>query len=248
MAAKKQYCCFDDMRNLLFKYNNGAMEEIEICRDLIKINRKNKRQKRIFVLTDKAIYNIKPEKSVIQRRIDLLDITSITLSSLSSEFTLNVPSEYDYRWDALDKSIQNDVQSSICEQMIALQHSFLVNEINTESTSQWTVTKKILKNLNSAPNKAFRTITAVDHLSNMGFKRNMAREALNRNNGDLSLTVQSLLQDVSIESEHRKPVRSPFQSNSFASVSVFGNKVINKPSPIVLLPSITTQLHEVFAL
>lgn len=63
-----------------------------------KFNRKDVRQDRVLLLTDKALYNIK--KTSIKRRIDLNEIKGITTSSCGTEFVLHVPSEYDYRYSS----------------------------------------------------------------------------------------------------------------------------------------------------
>jgi hypothetical protein len=61
-----------------------------------KINRNNKKQKRILLLTDRAIYNV--DGSSIKRRIDLEHLSGITISFNGAEFVLHVPTEYDYRY------------------------------------------------------------------------------------------------------------------------------------------------------
>ena len=89
------------IQQLLTQYG----ETIEYSAELTKINRKEKKQSRILLLTNKAIYNIKPNNyDKIQRRIALSDIASITISETSLEFTINIPMEYDYRF------IHNDIK------------------------------------------------------------------------------------------------------------------------------------------
>ena len=70
-------------------------EEKLICSmDIIKINDRKNAQKRVFVLTNKAIYNF--SKSDLRRKIQVGKITGIINSRLSNEFTVHVESEYDY--------------------------------------------------------------------------------------------------------------------------------------------------------
>eukprot|EP01083_Nonionella_stella_P012028 34156_1 len=167
---------------------DSTPETVKLTVNIVKINKKNKKQPRTFMLTDRAIYNINPKSCSLRRRIDLKDIASITMSSRSTEFTLNIPSQYDYRWDAGDKSVQRRIQTAICEQMNALNHTVIVNKINCETTSEWTVTKTILKKVNKS-DTTLRTVAAVDHLTDMGFKRDTASNAFRKNNGNISLSI-----------------------------------------------------------
>lgn len=65
---------------------------------VIKINRKEKEQTRVILLTDKAVYNLLPSSyGKCKRRIKLENIAAVTASSISDEFVLHVPDEYDYR-------------------------------------------------------------------------------------------------------------------------------------------------------
>lgn len=73
---------------------------------LDKYNPRNTRQMRLFLLTDKAIYNIKPAGVVfsdsIQRRILLESITAITID-LAKGFIIHVKDETDYRFESNEK-------------------------------------------------------------------------------------------------------------------------------------------------
>lgn len=79
-------------------------ETVLYSNQMIKINRKGKEQMRTLLITDKAVYCCKP-KSVtkVQRKIPLTEIASITLSTISGEFVLHIPREYDYRFKSNDK-------------------------------------------------------------------------------------------------------------------------------------------------
>jgi len=62
-----------------------------------KINRKYKVQKRIMLLTENGIYNLKPGKLTFNRRIAIKDIGGVSLSSRADNyFVIHVPKEYDY--------------------------------------------------------------------------------------------------------------------------------------------------------
>lgn len=61
-----------------------------------KINRKDKPQERILVVTDKAVYNLNRAKKC-KRRIDITKVDAITVSTMSDEWAIHVTDEYDYR-------------------------------------------------------------------------------------------------------------------------------------------------------
>jgi len=90
--------------------HNSPLPEVVVFSDFVtKINRKEKEQTRVLLLTDKAIYNLLPSAyGKCKRRISLESVTSVTASSISDEFVLHVPEEYDYRF----KSPKKD---QICE-------------------------------------------------------------------------------------------------------------------------------------
>eukprot|EP00483_Globobulimina_turgida_P005323 UN05333 len=147
---------------LISKHNNNKSETIKLYVNILKINKRNKKQQRIFVLTDKAIYNIKPKNKVIKRRINLLDIAFITLSTTSAEFALNIPSEYDYHYNAVHVQCLNEITTTIIQQMVHLQHEIFINKITDTSTATWTVTKNVLKKVNSPHDATLRTVMASD--------------------------------------------------------------------------------------
>ncbi|KCV71250.1 hypothetical protein H696_02200 [Fonticula alba] len=64
---------------------------------VVKINKRNKMQERILLLTEEAIYNIDPTNHKVKRRIALRELGGVRLSCLPDNFfCLHVPSEYDY--------------------------------------------------------------------------------------------------------------------------------------------------------
>jgi len=74
-------------------------ERVVLSQLLIKINKRNREQQRVLMLTDKAVYNLMPrDYSKCKRRIRLEAIAAITLSATNNEFVLHVPEEYDYRY------------------------------------------------------------------------------------------------------------------------------------------------------
>eukprot|EP00161_Ancyromonas_sigmoides_P008222 TRINITY_DN205_c1_g8_i1.p1 TRINITY_DN205_c1_g8~~TRINITY_DN205_c1_g8_i1.p1 ORF type:complete len:263 (-),score=111.22 TRINITY_DN205_c1_g8_i1:212-964(-) len=64
---------------------------------VIKVNRRNKMQKRVLMISDSAIYNLDPANFQCKRRIPFSILGSISMSKLSDNFfALHIPSEYDY--------------------------------------------------------------------------------------------------------------------------------------------------------
>lgn len=94
---------------------NSPLPETVVFSDfVIKINRKEKEQTRVILLTNKAVYNLLPSAyGKCKRRIPIESIASVTASSISDEFVLHVPEEYDYRF----KSSKKD---KVCELIVKL--------------------------------------------------------------------------------------------------------------------------------
>ena len=64
---------------------------------LLQYNRRNSGQARLLILTSNAIYNFLPVKFQLRRRIDIRDLTSITLSRLCTDLiVLHHRYEHDY--------------------------------------------------------------------------------------------------------------------------------------------------------
>ena len=80
-------------------------EYVEYSDFVVKINPRDKPQERVLLITNKAAYNVLPSDfSRCKRRIPLEAISAITVSKVSDEFVLHVPTEYDYRIMSLRKS------------------------------------------------------------------------------------------------------------------------------------------------
>eukprot|EP01084_Bolivina_argentea_P228961 386570_1 len=129
---------------MLHKYGNNhpMVEQIILSTKLKKINRKGKSQKRILLITDKAIYNIKPNKlNTCQRRITLETVASIT-SSKTHEFTIHIPSEYDYRYKSINATQKEHIITQLTllfGQMTGL--NLNVHNIENTTTKGYTVTR-----------------------------------------------------------------------------------------------------------
>lgn len=61
----------------------GQKENIIHSEKIIKINRKGKKQDRHLMITNKAIYNLKPKKyAKSKRRVSIRDVGMLTLSAI----------------------------------------------------------------------------------------------------------------------------------------------------------------------
>ena len=75
----------------------NAHNEKVIFSDIVhKINRKGSKQKRILMITTRAVYNL--ENNKCKRRIEVQDIGKVVCSTTSNQFILHVPKEYDYHY------------------------------------------------------------------------------------------------------------------------------------------------------
>lgn len=91
------------VRKMLSKFGSPD-EKVLFSAKVTKINKRNKEQIRAFLITDRAVYNLKTSDfSSCKRRIRLEKIESVTVSNSSNEFVLHVPDEYDYRFESAFK-------------------------------------------------------------------------------------------------------------------------------------------------
>jgi len=72
------------------------VEQLLFSDKVKKINMFNWTQERILVITTEKIYNIKKTKA--KRKIRIADLGGISKTLKGVEFTLHVPSAYDYRF------------------------------------------------------------------------------------------------------------------------------------------------------
>jgi len=99
----------------MLKKNGQGNESVVFSDFVIKINKREKEQTRVILITNKATYNLKPNAySNCQRRIAHTNLVAITASKISDEFVIHIPDEYDYRF----KSAKKD---KICE-VLAMVH------------------------------------------------------------------------------------------------------------------------------
>lgn len=83
----------------------SSTEKVLFSGELLKVNKKNNKQKRKIIITDEAIYNIRDDNiftmigfgKVVKRRIAITNIKAIIYARLGNEFVIHVPDEFDYR-------------------------------------------------------------------------------------------------------------------------------------------------------
>merc|ERR1719412_2104554 len=120
--------------------NFPEQEKVVLSVKLVKINKRGKEQNRILLLTDKALYNLKPKEiRKCQRRIDLEKVASVTTSTTSQEFAIHIPEEYDYRFKSDKKDRITVVLAELCQRKEWKQ--FVVNKIEQDSMLAVTMTK-----------------------------------------------------------------------------------------------------------
>jgi serum/glucocorticoid-regulated kinase 2 len=104
------------VRNMLLKYgkNKPNPEKVVFSDFVIKINRRDKEQTRVMLVTDKAMYNLMPNNYAnMKRRIAIDKVGSITCSEVSDEFVIHVPEEYDYRFKSAKKDKVADIMGNL---------------------------------------------------------------------------------------------------------------------------------------
>mmetsp|Transcript_11310 Transcript_11310/g.20776 ORF Transcript_11310/g.20776 Transcript_11310/m.20776 type:complete len:1021 (-) Transcript_11310:294-3356(-) len=70
-----------------------------------KINKRYKSQSRILMLSEKAIYNLKPSSFTLRRRIPIEKVSGVSLSKFADNFmVIHVTNEYDYVYDCQRKT------------------------------------------------------------------------------------------------------------------------------------------------
>jgi class 3 adenylate cyclase len=83
----------------------STSETVLFADELIKINRKQKRQERVLVVTDRALYNFAVDSfKSFKRRIPVASLKGVIMSKGSDELVLQVSDDYDYRYDCRRRS------------------------------------------------------------------------------------------------------------------------------------------------
>jgi len=133
-------------QEMLSKIGNNFPDEERamLSMEVIKINKRGKEQNRVLLLTEKALYNLKPnETEKCQRRVALEKIVSVTVSDISQEFAIHIPEEYDYRF----KSQYKDVIVSVLGEVLKRRErrKLTTNHIKHESTESVIVTEDMAR-------------------------------------------------------------------------------------------------------
>jgi len=134
----------DDIKQLI-KVEGLQNEKVVFSDKISKVNAKGKKQDRYLMITDKAVYNLKPKKyKESQRRVPIERIGMMTLSSSSPEFAIHVTQEYDYHF------ISKKNQEKIAEVLQYLYHQetdkkMLIVYSPLQSLKDVIVTKKLAK-------------------------------------------------------------------------------------------------------
>jgi serum/glucocorticoid-regulated kinase 2 len=106
-----------NVRSMLQKVGIGQ-ESVVFSEFVVKINRKEKEQTRVMLITDKGIYNLLPNNySKCKRRIDIEKLAAISVSHVSDEFVLHVPDEYDYRFKSAKKDKIADLVAGLYKKL-----------------------------------------------------------------------------------------------------------------------------------
>ncbi len=80
--------------------------------------------------------------NVLQRRIDIKDIASVTSSITSLELTIHVPAQYDYRYQATNYPQKNEIIRMISTASHRIQNRHLnIHKIYQSSTSEYTINR-----------------------------------------------------------------------------------------------------------
>ncbi|KAL9644311.1 hypothetical protein ABK040_005772 [Willaertia magna] len=80
-------------------------QEVSFSSVVAKYNKKYKKQDRILLITEKAIYNIDPNGYIIHRQIPMRRIKAVTVSPYTDGFfVIHTPDEYDYVFESSKKT------------------------------------------------------------------------------------------------------------------------------------------------
>mmetsp|Transcript_28619 Transcript_28619/g.45253 ORF Transcript_28619/g.45253 Transcript_28619/m.45253 type:complete len:202 (+) Transcript_28619:41-646(+) len=132
------------IQKLLETEGLGAKEKIVMSTKITKINRKGKKQDRYLMITQKAVYNLKPKKyQKSKRRVLISDVGMITLSAVSPEFAIHVPNEYDYHFLSKNKDHIANVLKQLYEQQT--EEKLLVVYSEMKHLKDLILTKKLAK-------------------------------------------------------------------------------------------------------
>ncbi|KAJ3435426.1 hypothetical protein M0812_19614 [Anaeramoeba flamelloides] len=91
------YLRLENKKNIQNMMKKNRDSRIVFCDTIAKINKRNKVQERVLLITNRNIYNLDPSSYKLLRKIEINKLTAITMSTLPDNFfVLGVRDEYDY--------------------------------------------------------------------------------------------------------------------------------------------------------
>lgn len=124
-------------RRVLF--NSFHLEIIYYSDKIIKINRYNMSQERNFIITNKAIYNLK--KKALKRRIDIATVRGVTISKMTDEFVLH-GNDFEYDYDFVSQRRKKIVESLARSYQEVTKKDFKFCEIDAKALKNFVTLKK----------------------------------------------------------------------------------------------------------
>lgn len=122
---------------------NGVfyLETVRFSAIVTKINRRNRSQSRVLMITSAAIFNLKDGRGCkVKRRIGVEKLLGVTYSRSSEEFVLHIEVENDYYYASSRKmEVVSVLTQGLTDRLV------LVWEKQEESLSQWVTQKKDFK-------------------------------------------------------------------------------------------------------
>ena len=134
------------------KDSEPSVESIQFSDEVIKINRKQKKQSRVLLLTNRAVYNFeKGSYKSPKRRINIKDLCGCILSRCSDELVLQVEDSYDYRYEIHRRSDFLEMLSRAYDRVMAhapalADRQLMVTFSEEAELKDMVITKDSLKN------------------------------------------------------------------------------------------------------
>ena len=138
-GKQSEYDFLNLWKDFYIKKNIVREEIIQFSDKIKKINQYGFSQERNFLLTDKAIYNLK--KNDLKRRIDYKIVDGITVSKLSDEFVIHCKdTEYDYHFCSPRKKTIIEIIAKFYK--LIYKEELQLFELNVKSLNTYVTTKK----------------------------------------------------------------------------------------------------------
>ena len=152
-----------------------SSEKVKFSDYMVKINKRDKPQERVLLVTTKAVYNIMPnDYSRCKRRIPLALIDSLTISNTSDEFVVHVPGEYDYRMMSLKKEEVTKAMRDLYEDLIG--DELPVTMTNEIVLKKLTNVKAKSRGFMGGMTRALRSFSITSKSSNSSITKEMVDE------------------------------------------------------------------------